>query len=109
MTRGLARGVAPSWRLRLIPSPVPAARLSGCTTGAPSQVSILGSWSRAATLPMDADHPESQEVLVSEEVCLQFGIGCPSGAGGLWPPCLPVSCGDGPVLSWPALLRSFVL
>ena len=29
-----------------------------CTTGAPSQV--------------DVDHPESQEVLVSNEACLQF-------------------------------------
>ena len=32
------------------------------------------------TLLADVDHPESQEVLVSNEVCLQFGIGCLSGA-----------------------------
>ena len=25
------------------------------------------------TLPVDVDHPESQEVLVSKEACLQFG------------------------------------
>ena len=43
------------------------------------RVSILGSWILAATLPADVDHPESQEVLVSREVCLQFGIGCLSG------------------------------
>ena len=35
--------------------PVPAALFSGCTTGAPSQA--------------DVDHPESQEVLVSNEAC----------------------------------------
>ena len=38
---------------------LPAARLSGCTTGAPSQA--------------DVDCPEPQEVLVSKEACLQFG------------------------------------
>ena len=31
-------------------------------------------------LPEDIDCPESQEVLVSKEVCLQFGIGCLFGA-----------------------------
>ena len=30
--------------------------------------------------PGDVNHPESQEVLVSNEVCLHFGIGCLSGA-----------------------------
>ena len=30
--------------------------------------------------PGDVNHPESQEVLVSNEVCLQFGIRCLSGA-----------------------------
>ena len=76
VTRCLACVVVPSWRLWLIPSPVPAAWFSGCTTGTPSQVcrvSILGSWSLAATLPVDVNCPESQEVLVSREVCLQFG------------------------------------
>ena len=32
------------------------------------------------TLPEDIDHPESQEVLVNKEVCLQFGIGYLFGA-----------------------------
>ena len=83
VTTSLARIVAPSWRLRLIPCPVPAAQFSGCTTGMPSQVchvSLLGSWSQAAPLVADVDCPESQEVWVSNEVCLQFGIGCLSGA-----------------------------
>ena len=49
-----ATQVSGVWRsrlLRLIASPVPAARFSGCTTGAPSQADV-------------DDHPESQEVLV---------------------------------------------
>ena len=45
--------------LHLITSPVPAAQFSGCTTGVPAQA--------------DVDSPESQEVLVSNEACLQFG------------------------------------
>ena len=84
VTRCLMSAVAPSWRLRLIASPVPATRFSGCTTGMPSQVccvSLLGNWSLSATLLADVDYPESQEVLVSNDVSLQFGIGCLSGAG----------------------------
>ena len=67
----------------LITSPIPATRFSGCTTSASSQVcrvSLLGSWSLAATLPADVDCPESQEVLVSNKACLQFGRWCFSGA-----------------------------
>ena len=63
-----ATQVSGVWRsrlLRLIVSPVPAAQFSGCTTGAPSQV--------------DVDCLESQEVLVSNEACLQFDR-CLSGA-----------------------------
>ena len=41
LTRCLASAVTPSWRLRLITSPIPAARFSGCTTGAPSQVGLV--------------------------------------------------------------------
>ena len=37
---------------------LPAAPLSGCTTGAPSQA--------------DVDCPDTQEVLVSKEACLHF-------------------------------------
>ena len=60
------------------------------------------------TLPADVDRPESQEVLVSNEVCLQFGIQC------LWSRDCPLlalaalAClslaGDGPVRSRLALL-----
>ena len=45
---------------RLLPSAAPAsvsARTGGVHLG-----SVLGSWSPAATLPADVDHPESQEV-----------------------------------------------
>jgi len=53
--------VATTYRL-----PVPATQFSGCITGVPSQA--------------DVDRPESQEVLVSKEACLQFGKQCLSGA-----------------------------
>ena len=52
VTRCLVSSVAATYRL-------PAARFSGCTTGTPSQV--------------DVDRPESQDVLVSNNACLQFG------------------------------------
>ena len=45
---------------RLIPSMVPA--LVSARAGSVHLVSVLGSWSLAATLPADVDHPESQEV-----------------------------------------------
>ena len=51
MMRCLASTIAATYHL-------PAAWLSGCTTGAPSQA--------------DVDCPEPQEVLVSKEACLQF-------------------------------------
>ena len=44
MTRCLASAVAPSWRLRLITSPVPAARFCGCTTDAPSRCAVCLFW-----------------------------------------------------------------
>ena len=49
--RCLVSATAATYRL-------PADRLSRCTTGAPSQA--------------DVDRPDSQEVLVSKEACLQF-------------------------------------
>ena len=49
--RCLASTIAATYRL-------PAAQLSRCTTGAPSQA--------------DVDRPDPQEVLVSKETCLQF-------------------------------------
>ena len=79
VTRCLASTVTPSWGVHLIASPVPAAQFSQGTMGLTSQVchvSLLGSWSLAATLPADVNHPKSQEVLVSNEACLQFGRGC---------------------------------
>ena len=44
---------------------LPATRLSGCKTGAPSQA--------------DVDRPDPQDVLVSKEACLQFYRECLSG------------------------------
>ena len=41
VTRSLARIVAPSWRLWLLPSLVPAFRFSGCTTVAPSSGKLI--------------------------------------------------------------------
>ena len=49
--RCLVSAIAATYRL-------PAARLSRCTTGAPSQANV--------------DRPDPQEVLVSKEACLQF-------------------------------------
>ena len=98
VTRCFASAVAPSWRLRLIASPIPAARFSGCTMGAPSQVrrvSLLGSWSLAATLLADVDRSESQEVLASNEAACSLvedaSLG-PNAPFRLWQPapaCLP--------------------
>ena len=56
----------------------------------------------------DVDHLESQEALVSKEVCLQFGIGCLSGADCPLPALAALTflspVGDGPVRIQPALL-----
>ena len=106
MTRCLARVFAPSWQLRLIPSPVPVTGFLGVPWAC--RVSILGSWSLAATLPVGIDHPESQEVMVSREACLQFGTGCLSGAAiapfQLWLPSPACLGGDGLVRSQLSLL-----
>ena len=45
---------------QLLPSAVPA--LVTTHAGEVRLVSLLGSWSLAATLPADVSHPESQEV-----------------------------------------------
>ena len=57
--RSLTGALSPG-AVRLLPSVVPACfRLPvGCVR----LVSVLGSWTLAATLPADVDHPESQEV-----------------------------------------------
>ena len=84
--RCLASAIAATYRL-------PAAWLSRCTTGAPSQA--------------DVDRPDPQEVLVSKEACLQFynvSLGLrlpPSGSGCLSPE------GDG--LQLATSVQSFVL
>ena len=112
VTRCLAGAVFPRLGVRLITSPVPASRFSGWAVRALSQachVSLLGSWSLAATLPADVDHPESHEVLVSNGAYLQFGRGYLFGAEiapfCLWlPPARPPPAGDGPVFSLLALL-----
>ena len=80
--------------------------------GTPSQVccvSLLGNRSLAVTLPADVDHPESQDVLVSNDACLQFGGGCLSGVAiapfQLWlPPACLSPAEDRPVHSLLALL-----
>ena len=72
---------------------LPATRLSGCKTGAPSQA--------------DVDRPDPPEVLVSKEACLQFysvSLGLrlpPSGSGCLSP--------EGEGLQPATSVQSFVL
>ena len=67
---------------------------NGCTfTGVPCVSS--GELITGCDPPSNVDHSESQEVLVNNEFCLQFGIGClsravmPTSASGCL--CLPVS------------------
>ena len=53
-------GALPPGVARLLPSAVPASvSVHDCRV---RLVSVLGSWTLAATLPVDVDHPESQEV-----------------------------------------------
>ena len=91
------------WRarsLRLITFPIPAAQLSGCTAGSPSQV--------------DSDCPEPQEVLAKKPACslvgsaslgLQLPPSSPYGSGCLSPE------GDGlqPAISVPSFVLCMVL
>ena len=88
----LATAVAANYRL-------PTARFSGCTASVPSQA--------------DVNHPESQEVLVSNEACLQFGRGCLSGAtiapSGSGCPPLPVTGRGWAGLQPASSAQSFVL
>ena len=81
--------------------PIPVVQFPGraAGTGALSQVcQLLGSWSLAKTLPADVNHPESQEVLISnwEPACSLVGdaiSGAEFAPFWLWLPlsCLPVS------------------
>ena len=106
VTKCLAIAVTPRWAVHLTTSPIPAAQFSECTRGAPSQVCCVPS---SMTLPADVNRPESQELLVSNGACFQFGRGCLSGAAivpfRLWlpPGCLSLAA-DGPVRSLLALL-----
>ena len=63
--------------------------------------------------PADVDHPESQEVLVSNEACLLFGRGCLSGAtvapSSSGCPRLPVSSGGWADPQLASSAQSFVL
>ena len=74
---------------------LPAAQISGCTTGTHSQA--------------DVDRPEPQEVLVSKEACLQFYRQCLSGAViapfRLW---LPVTGGGRSAAGYLCLVLCFV-
>ena len=92
---------------RLLPSPSPPQVL-----GAPHPVrlvSLLGSRSLAATLPVDVNHPESQEVRNWKPVCSLVGDALPGAEFAYFWLCLaPASplplAGDGPVCSQLALL-----
>ena len=95
VTKCLAITVTPRWAVHLTTSPIPAAWFSRCTRGAPSQICRVSS---SMTLPAGVSRPESQELVVSNGACFQFGRGCLSGAEivpfRLWlPPRLLVSGG----------------
>ena len=65
VTRCLASAHSPA-AIRLITSPVPAARFPGCTAASQvCHVSFLGSLSLAVTLLRNANRPGSQEDLIS--------------------------------------------
>ena len=89
-----------AWSLLLIASPIPASQFSGCTTCTPSQmcfVSLLGSWSLAATIPgmLTVQNPK-KSWLARKPACSlveDASLGprlSPSGSGC---PCLPISGG----------------
>ena len=61
--------------VRLLPSAGPAS--FSVRVGRVCLLSVLGSWSLAATLPMDVNHPDSQEVFGYKlAACLQFSRWC---------------------------------
>ena len=82
---------------RLLPSAVPAS--VSMRAGQVHLVSLLGSWTLGVTLPVDVNHPESQEVFGQKlEACLHFGKRCCLW-GRVCPRLLP-PVGDGPVRRW---------
>ena len=101
VARSLTGALSPC-AVRLIPSAVPAS--VSTQAGWVHLVSALGSWSLAATLPADVNHPESQEVFAKKlGTCLQFGRGCRLSPLSP-PPCLLPPAGHGPVHCRLALL-----
>ena len=81
------------WSLRLIASPIPAVRFSGCTTSTPSQV--------------DGDRPEPQEVLAKKPACsfvynVSLGLQLPPSSSGCLSP-------EGNGLQLASSVQSFVL
>ena len=118
VTRGLVGTHSPGV-VCLITSPVPAAQFPWCTVGAPSQVcrvSLLGSWSLAATLPVDVNHPGSQGDLLTTRSLLTVWYRMPSlgprlpfsGSGCHLPVSLSLA-GDGLVLNLSPLVIGSVL
>ena len=93
--------------VRLIPSVVPTS--VSARAGWVCLVSVLGSWSLAATLLADVNHPESQEVFINwEPVCSLVGDAVSGAEFAPFPfPCLLPLVGDGPACSWLALLWNF--
>ena len=91
-----------NWACVLCPSQVHAAQVTRCLASAVAAIYRLPCPCRSvfwvynkSTSQADVDCPESQEVLVSNKVCLQFGMGCFSGAAFApfwlwlpWPSCL---------------------
>ena len=71
--RSLTGALSPG-AMRLTPSVGPAS--VSTRTGSARLVSVLWSWSLAATFPVDVNHPGAQEVFGQKlEACLQFGRG----------------------------------
>ena len=70
VTRYLASAVTPRWAVHPTTSPVPAARLSGCTTGAPSQACLLKAdfWVRPCQWMSSVQNPKNSW-LAMEPIC----------------------------------------
>ena len=75
------------WACVLCPSQIRAGQVTRCLVSAVAATyrlprpchSVFWVYNRCS-FSADVDRPESQEVLVSKEACLQFGRGCLSGA-----------------------------
>ena len=108
-----------SGAVHFITSPVSATQFPGCVaTSQVCHVSLLGSWSLAATLLMDVNCPGSQEDLVSdwEPDCslvgdaisgAKFAHFLPALVGTRLPPCLQQGMGQSAALLWYSLSPLF--